>query len=59
MIGNFNEILSSEVKFGGNQINLNKALEFKECINNCNFGFELCWSKVYLDQQKTCYKPYP
>ena len=37
MIGEFNEILSSEDKFGGNQINLNKALEFKECIDNCNF----------------------
>ena len=37
MIGEFNEILSSEDKFGGNQINLNRALEFKECIDNCNF----------------------
>ena len=37
MLGDFNEVLSSEEKFGGNQINLNKALEFKECLENCNF----------------------
>lgn len=37
MVGDFNEILSSEDKFGGNQINLSRALEFKECIDNCNF----------------------
>ena len=37
MLGDFNEVLSSEEKFGGNQINLNRALEFKECLDNCNF----------------------
>ncbi|XP_075665588.1 uncharacterized protein LOC142635287 [Castanea sativa] len=37
MVGDFNKIQSSEDKFGGNQINLNRALEFKECIDNCNF----------------------
>ncbi|XP_023926428.1 uncharacterized protein LOC112037832 [Quercus suber] len=37
MIGDFNEILGGEDKFGRNQINLNKALEFKECLDSCNF----------------------
>ena len=37
MLGDFNEVLSSEEKYGGNQINLNRALEFKECLDNCNF----------------------
>ena len=33
MLGDFNEILSGEDKFGGNQVNVNKALEFKECLD--------------------------
>ncbi|XP_050280869.1 uncharacterized protein LOC126721842 [Quercus robur] len=37
MLGDFNEVLSSEEKLGGNQINLNRALEFIECLDNCNF----------------------
>ena len=37
MIGDFNEVLGGEDKFGGNQINLNRALEFKECLDSCNF----------------------
>ena len=37
MLGDFSEMLSSEEKYGGNQINLNRALEFKECLDNCNF----------------------
>ena len=37
MLGDFNEILSSEDKYGGNHINLNRALEFKACLDNCNF----------------------
>ena len=39
VIGNFNEVLGGgggEDKFGGNQINLNRALEFKECLDSCN-----------------------
>ena len=37
MLGDFNEILSSEDKYGRNHINLNRALEFKDCLDNCNF----------------------
>ena len=37
MIGDFNEVLGGEDKFGGNQINLNRALEFKKCLDLCNF----------------------
>ena len=37
MLGDFNEVLSSEDKYGGNQINLNRAMEFKDCLDNCNF----------------------
>ena len=36
MLGDFNEILSEEDKFGGNRANVNKALEFKECLDDCN-----------------------
>ena len=37
MLGDFNEVLNGEDKFGGNQINLNKALEFKDYLDNCSF----------------------
>lgn len=37
MLSDFNEVLSSEEEFGGNQINLNMALEFKEFLNDCSF----------------------
>ena len=37
MVGDFNEVLSGEDKFGGNHINLNRALEFKSCLDSCNF----------------------
>ena len=37
MLGDFNEVLNSENKFGGNQINLNRALEFKACLDNYSF----------------------
>ena len=36
MLGGFNEVLSSEDKFGGNRVNLNRALQFKECLDDCN-----------------------
>ena len=36
MLGDFNEVLCGEDKFRGNQVNLNRALEFKECLDECN-----------------------
>ena len=36
MLGDFNEVVSGEDKFGGNSVNLNRALEFKECLDECN-----------------------
>ena len=36
MLGNFNEVLCGENKFGGNQVNLNRALEFKGCLDERN-----------------------
>ena len=37
MIGDFNEVLCGEDKFGGNQININRAMEFKACLDSCSF----------------------
>lgn len=54
MLGDFNEVLSSEEKYGGNSINLNRALEFKECLDNCNFldlgfaGPKFTWTGLSL-----------
>ena len=36
MLRDFNEVLSGEDKFGGNRVNLNRALQFKECLDDCN-----------------------
>ena len=36
MLGDFNEVLCGEDKFGGNQVNLNRALEFKDFLDECN-----------------------
>ena len=36
MLGDFNEVLYAEDKFGGNHVNLNRALEFKDCLDECN-----------------------
>ena len=36
MLGDFNEVLSEDDKFGGNSVNLNRALEFKKCLDECN-----------------------
>lgn len=33
--GDFNEMLIREDKFGGNLININKALQFQECLDIC------------------------
>ena len=37
MIGDFNEVLCSKDKFGGNQVNMNRAIEFKACLDSCSF----------------------
>ncbi|XP_065617683.1 uncharacterized protein LOC136064428 [Quercus suber] len=36
LLGYFNEIPCGEDKYRGRQVNINRALEFKECIDNCN-----------------------
>ncbi|XP_050254456.1 uncharacterized protein LOC126700356 [Quercus robur] len=36
MLGDFNEVLCGDDKFGGNTVNINKALEFKDCLDKCN-----------------------
>ena len=37
MVGDFNEVLCGEDKFGGSQINLNRAMDFKACLDTCRF----------------------
>ena len=50
LLGDFNEILCENDKLGGRQINLNRALEFKSCMDDCNFldlgfsGPKFTWS---------------
>ena len=36
MLGDSNEVLCGEDKFGGNRVNLNRALDFKNCLDECN-----------------------
>jgi len=36
LLGDFNEVLCREETFGGRQVNINRAMEFKECIDTCN-----------------------
>ena len=38
MLGDSNEVLCREDKFGGNHVNLNRALDFKNCLDECK-----CW----------------
>lgn len=33
--GDFNEALLGEDKYGGRPVNVNKALNFQDCLNNC------------------------
>ena len=50
LLGDFNEVLSGEDKYGGRSINHNRALEFKDCLDCCNFldlgfsGQKYTWS---------------
>lgn len=50
MVGDFNEVLCVEDKFGGNQININRTMAFKSCLDSCNFvdlgfaGPKFTWS---------------
>ena len=52
VLGDFNEILSEEDKFGGRRLNLNRAIEFKDCIDSCNLldlgfsGPKYTWSNL-------------
>lgn len=36
MLGDFNEVLCGNDEFGGNSIKINRALEFRECLDECN-----------------------
>ena len=50
LLGDFNEILCRNDKLGGRRINLNRALEFKSYLDDCNFldlgfsGPKFTWS---------------
>ena len=35
IVGDFNEVLVGEDKFGGRTVNINRALRFQECLNTC------------------------
>ena len=37
MVGDFKELLCAEDKFGGSQININRTMAFKTCLDSCNF----------------------
>ena len=36
LVGDFNEALCGEYKFGGRQVNINKPLKFKDRLNSCS-----------------------
>ena len=36
MLGDYNEVLCGENNYGGRQVNINRALEYKDCLNSCN-----------------------
>lgn len=52
MLGGFNEVLCGEDKYGGRQVNINRAREFKECLDLCNLldlgfsGPKFTWSNL-------------
>lgn len=52
VLGDVNEVLCGEDKFGGRLVNINRAFEFKECLDLCNLqdlGFsspKFTWSNL-------------
>lgn len=36
MLGDFNAVLNGDDKFEGNRVNINRAFQFKECLDDCN-----------------------
>lgn len=67
MLGDFNEVLCGDDKFGGNSVNINRALEFKECLDECNmldlgfagpkYTWTNCWpiSALILERIDRCF----
>ena len=57
IVGDFNEMLSGDDKFGGNPVSISRALKFQECLNNCSMiglGFsrlKFTWSNHRLLSQ--------
>ena len=62
IVGDFNKVLIGDDKFGGNLININRALRFQECLDICkmiDIGFSsprFTWSNcrplTHLVQEK-------
>lgn len=52
VLGDFNEVLCGEDKFGGRLVDINRAFEFKECLDLCNLqdlgfsGPKFTWSNL-------------
>ena len=46
IVGDFNEVLMGEDKFGGRSVNINRALIFQECLDTCrmiDIGYSGAW----------------
>lgn len=52
LLGDYNEILNGNEKLGGRLVNLNRALDFKACLDECKFlylffsGPKYTWSNL-------------
>uniref|UniRef100_A0A7N2N4Z5 Endonuclease/exonuclease/phosphatase domain-containing protein n=1 Tax=Quercus lobata TaxID=97700 RepID=A0A7N2N4Z5_QUELO len=52
LLGDFNEVLCSDDKLGGRHVNLNRALDFKACLDSCDLldlgfsGPKFTWSNL-------------
>ena len=59
IVGDFNEVLVGEDKFGGRTVNINRALRFQECLNTYKmidigfFGAHYTWSN---NRQRSLFK---